>query len=110
MPVTVPPRSTDTPDDRDLAQRVADLEALIEEARRRARRRRRLYAAAVLAAAAAVVAALFGVGGSGNGSFGGTVADGGTASVAAQPERGQWAPSLGPDGGGLTLAVDPTNP
>jgi photosystem II stability/assembly factor-like uncharacterized protein len=110
VPVTVAPRSTDTQDDRDLAQRVADLEALIEEARRRARRRRRLYAAAALAAAGAVGAGLFGVGGNGHGSLGGTVAEGGTASVATRLGPGRWAPSLGPYGGGLTLAVDPTNP
>jgi photosystem II stability/assembly factor-like uncharacterized protein len=106
--VTAPPRSTDTQDDRDLAQRVADLEALIEEARRRARRRRRFYAAAVLAAAAAVAGALFGVGGKGHGSVGGNVAEGAPAAAAAQGGRGQWS-SLGPDGGALTLAVDPAN-
>ena len=110
LPVTVPPRPTDTEDDRDLAQRVADLEALIEEARKRARRRRRLYAAAVLAAGAAVAAASFGSGGSGHGSFVGTVGDDAHASAAAPPARAQWAPSRGPEGGGLTLAVDPTNP
>ncbi|HEY2370967.1 MAG TPA: hypothetical protein VGH82_00320 [Gaiellaceae bacterium] len=109
MPVTVPPRSTDTQDDRDLAQRVADLEALIEEARRRARRRRRLYAAAVLAAAAVVAATLFGVGGSGHGSLGGSAADGAQAAVVARPGQ-RWAPLQGPDGGAITLAVDPTNP
>lgn len=109
IPVTVPPRSTDSHADRDLAQRVADLEALIEEARRRARRRRLVYAAAVLAAGAAVAAAAFGVGGSRHGSFVGTVGDDAHASAAAAPGAGRWAPSHGPDGGGLTLAVDPMN-
>jgi photosystem II stability/assembly factor-like uncharacterized protein len=106
--VTVPPRSTDTQDDRGLAQRVADLEALIEEARRRARRRRRMYAAGVVAAAAAVAAALFGISGNGHGTLGATVAEGARAS--AQPNRDRWAPPHGPEGGATTLAVDPANP
>jgi photosystem II stability/assembly factor-like uncharacterized protein len=106
--VTVPPRSTDTKDDRDLAQRVAELEALIEEARRRARRRRRIYAAGVLAAAATVAAVLFGIGGNGHGTLGATVAEGARAS--AQPNRARWSPPRGPEGGATTLAVDPTNP
>jgi hypothetical protein len=38
--VTTPPREAEIEQDRDLEQRVADLEALIEEARRRTRRRR----------------------------------------------------------------------
>ena len=109
MPVTVPPRSTETQDDRDLAQRVADLEALSEEARRRARRRRLVYAAALLAAGAAVAAPLFGAGGGGHGSLGGTIAEGASMSVAGGPGD-RWAPSQGPDGGGNTLAIDPTNP
>jgi photosystem II stability/assembly factor-like uncharacterized protein len=108
VPVTVRPRSNLTEDDRDLAQRVADLEALIEEARRRARRRRRFYAAAVLAAAA-VAAALAGVGGIGHGSAGGSRPEGGIG-PAAQPGPGRWRPSHGPDGGGFTLTVDPSNP
>lgn len=109
LPVTVPPRPTETQDDRDLAQRVADLEALIEEARKRARRRRRLYAAAVLAAGAALAAASFGIGGGGHGSFVGTVGGDARASASASPGAAQWARSHGPDGGGLTLAVDPAN-
>ena len=109
MSVSVPPRSTDRQDDGDLAQRVADLEALIEEARRRARRRRRLYAAAVLAAGAAVAGALFGVGGKGHGSVAGNVAQGSPAAAAAQGRGVRWGPSLGPDGGAFAVAVDPTN-
>ena len=38
--MTVTTRRPEIEQDRDLEQRVADLEALIEEARRRARRRR----------------------------------------------------------------------
>jgi Tol biopolymer transport system component len=47
--VTAPPRGPETGRDRELERRVADLEALIEEARRRARRRRRRNLAVVLA-------------------------------------------------------------
>jgi Tol biopolymer transport system component len=48
--VTAPPRGPETGRDRELERRVADLEALIQEARRRARRRRQRNAALVLAA------------------------------------------------------------
>jgi len=48
--VTAPPRGPETEHDRELERRVADLEALIEEARRRARRRRQRNLALVLAA------------------------------------------------------------
>ena len=50
MTVTAPPRGPETGRDRDLERRVADLEALIEEARRRARRRRQRNLVGVLAA------------------------------------------------------------
>ena len=69
MAVARPPRKTQAENDRDLARRVADLEALIEEARRRARRRRIRNAAAFAVAGAAVVAGLIGFhGGGGNGT------------------------------------------
>jgi Tol biopolymer transport system component len=48
--VTTPPRGPETGRDRELERRVADLEALIEEARRRARRRRQRNVALVFAA------------------------------------------------------------
>jgi dipeptidyl aminopeptidase/acylaminoacyl peptidase len=48
--VTTPPRGPETGRDHELEQRVAELEALMEEARRRARRRRQRYLVAVLAA------------------------------------------------------------
>jgi Tol biopolymer transport system component len=48
--VTAPSRGPETGRDRELERRVADLEALIEEARRRARRRRQRNVAVVLAA------------------------------------------------------------
>ena len=107
MKVTVPPRSTDAPDGRDLTQRVADLEALIEEARRRARRRRLVYATVVLAAITAGVAASFGLGGNGSGSLTGSQAP---ESSAAHPASGRWQPSRGPDGGAVVIAVDPAHP
>ena len=49
MSVTSPPRGPEIEQDRDLEQRVADLEALIEEARRRARRRRQRHGNSVFA-------------------------------------------------------------
>ena len=107
MKVTVPPRLTDAPDDRDLTQRVADLEALIEEARRRARRRRLVYATVVLAAITAGVAASFGLGVNGSGSLTGSQAP---ESSAAHPASGRWQPSRGPDGGAVVIAVDPAHP
>jgi Tol biopolymer transport system component len=48
--VTAPPRAPESGRDRDLERRVAELEALIEEARRRARRRRQRNLVIVLAA------------------------------------------------------------
>lgn len=82
MTVTAPPRRPETEQDRDLAQRVADLEALIEEARRRARLRR-LRNGGILVAAGAAVAALVGL-------FGGGGGGGGTAALASDSGgRGQ---------------------
>jgi hypothetical protein len=70
MTLVTPPRSPATDDDRELAQRVAELEALIEEARRRARRRRVRNVTALLVAAGAAVGGLIGFGGHGGGSAG----------------------------------------
>ena len=70
MTVTAPPRGPETGRDRDLEQRVADLEALIEEARRRARRRRQRNGLAVLLLVGAGVAAFIGFGGHGGGAAG----------------------------------------
>jgi photosystem II stability/assembly factor-like uncharacterized protein len=108
--VTTPPRRPVTEQDRDLEQRVAELEALIEEARRRARRRRMRNAAALVVAVAAAVAGLIGFGG-GNGSGAGTaaLADGsGAGSQARTP-----APSLAalPAGDRASVfAFDPRRP
>jgi hypothetical protein len=68
LSVAAPPRTTDHEHDREL--RVADLEALIEEARRRARRRRQRQGVAALLLAAAAGAAFIGFGGYGGGGAG----------------------------------------
>jgi dipeptidyl aminopeptidase/acylaminoacyl peptidase len=67
--VTAPPRGPETGQDRDLEQRVAELEALIEEARRRARRRRQRNLVVVLAATLAGLwlYSLLGTGSAGSG-------------------------------------------
>ncbi len=112
MTVTAPPRRPEIEQDRDLEQRVADLEALIEEARRRARRRRQRNGAAALLVAAAGAAAFIGFGGHGGGGAG-------TAALAHAP--GSQAPAanadspplgaLPPDAGSAkSFAFDPRNP
>ncbi len=78
MTVITPPRRPGTEQDRDLERRVADLEALIEEARRRARRRRQRHGAAALLLAAAGAGAFIGFGGHGGGGAG-------TAALAQAP-------------------------
>jgi hypothetical protein len=70
MNVTTPPAKPDSHHERDLEQRVADLEALIEEARRRARQRRTRRGAAAALLVAAGAAALIGFGGHGGGGAG----------------------------------------
>jgi photosystem II stability/assembly factor-like uncharacterized protein len=69
--VTAPPRPPETENDRDLERRVADLEALIEEARRRARRRR-IGIGLALIVVATMVAGLSGLIGGGGRSAGAT--------------------------------------
>jgi photosystem II stability/assembly factor-like uncharacterized protein len=91
--VTTPPRGPEIEQDRDLEQRVADLEALIEEARRRARRRRIRNGTAFAVAAAAGVAGLIGFHGGGGGSAG-TAALAGASG--ARGHAGKPAPSLAP--------------
>jgi photosystem II stability/assembly factor-like uncharacterized protein len=109
VPVTVPPRSTETQDDRDLAQRVADLEALIEEARRRARRRRRTIAAFFVALAAGT-AALIGFHGGGAGGTGAVARAGGSN---ARSQATKPTPSLAALPAGnrpFAFAFDPRRP
>jgi photosystem II stability/assembly factor-like uncharacterized protein len=85
--VTTPPRRPVTEQGRDLDLRVADLEALIKEARRRARRRRQRHAGASLLIAAAGAAVFFGFGGRG----------GGGAGTAAPRAPGSQAPAANAD-------------
>ena len=110
LPVTVPPRSTVTQDDRDLAQRVADLEALIEEARQRARRRRQRTAAVVLLTAAIGATLLIGFGGRGGGATG-TTALARTGNPPGLPANGEPLGTLPPNVGFVeSFAFDPRNP
>jgi photosystem II stability/assembly factor-like uncharacterized protein len=110
MSVTSPPRRPEIENDRDLEQRVADLEALIEEARRRARRRRQRHGAAALLIAAGV-AALIGFGSHGGGA-------GTAATASAHGSQGSTAKAdspplaaLPPNAGTAdTFAFDPRNP
>jgi photosystem II stability/assembly factor-like uncharacterized protein len=104
---TTTPRRPGTERERDLEQRVSDLEALIEEARRRARRRRTVYAAIVIAAVAAGLVAEFNIGWSGAST--GTSASG-TSGALAQRNQPRWLPTNGPEGGAGTVAVDPAHP
>ena len=110
MTVTTPPRRSEIEQDRDLEQRVADLEALIEEARRRARRRRIRNGTAFAVAAAAGVAGLIGFHGGGGGSAGTAALAGGSG---ATGQVGRPVPSLAPvpaGNGAEAFAFDPRRP
>jgi photosystem II stability/assembly factor-like uncharacterized protein len=110
MTLATPPRNPTTDDDRDLARRVADLEALIEEARRRARRRRIRNATALITAAAAGVAGLIGFHGGGGGSAGTTALAGGSN---ARGQASGLVPPLAALPAGdeaLAFAFDPRRP
>jgi photosystem II stability/assembly factor-like uncharacterized protein len=110
--VTTPPRRPAIEPDRDLEQRVADLEALIEEARRRARLRRRRHGAAALLFFAAGAAIFIGFGGHGGGGAGSSVLEHAPGLPSAAANAG--SPPLGalpPDAGGVqAVAFDPRNP
>ena len=82
MTVTTPPRRPEIEQDRDLEERVAELEALIEEARRRARRRRMRNGAAAALVAAGIVMFI---------SFGGRDG-GGDVAAALAPSPGAQSP------------------
>jgi photosystem II stability/assembly factor-like uncharacterized protein len=104
------PRRPETEQDRDLEQRVADLEALIEEARRRARRRRQRNGAAALLLAAAGVVAFIGFSGGGGGGSGSAALAGGSG---ASSQATKLAPSLAalPAGNrAFVFAFDPVRP
>jgi photosystem II stability/assembly factor-like uncharacterized protein len=110
--VTTPPRRPEVEQDRDLEQRVADLEALIEEARRRARRRRQRRGAVGLLLAAAGAAAFIGFGGHGGGGAGSAALA--HAPGSASPAANAGSPSLAAlprgAGGAEAFAFDPRNP
>jgi photosystem II stability/assembly factor-like uncharacterized protein len=110
LTVAAPPRGPELEQERDLEQRVADLEALIEEARRRARRRRIRTAAAFVVAAAAVVIGLIGFDGGGGGSAGTVAFAGGSG---ARGQAAKAALPLGPlpaGNGADAFAFDPRRP
>lgn len=110
MTVTTPPRRPEIEHDRDLEQRVANLEALIEEARRRARRRRQRNGAAAFLLAGTGVVAFIGFGGHGGGGAGtAALSEGSDAKGQARTP----APSLAalPAGGRpQAFAFDPSRP
>jgi photosystem II stability/assembly factor-like uncharacterized protein len=112
MTVGAPPHPPDIEDDRDLVQRAADLEALIEEARRRARRRRFRNTTVFVIAAIAVVAGLIGFNGGGGGGSGNAAL---ARSAGSRGSAGTSGPSpLGalPVSSGFldSFAFDPHNP
>jgi len=106
--VVTPPRPAD-PDERSLDERVAELEALIEEARRRARRRRQRIAV-VLIAGAIGATLLIGFGGhSGNAT--GTRGLAGTRNAPSPTANNEPLGALPPTLGFVqSLAFDPRNP
>ena len=106
----MPPRGPEIEDDHDLERRVAELEALIEEARRRARRRRQRNGAAALLIAGAGAAAFIGFGGHGGGGAGTAALAGGTG---AAGQARTAAPSLAGLPAGArpsAFAFDPRRP
>lgn len=110
MSVAAPPRGPDTERDRDLEERVADLEALIEEARRRTRRRRIRNVTAFVVVAAGVAAGLIGFHGGGGGGTGTAALTGGSS---ARGQASQPSPALAPLPQGnraFAFAFDPQRP
>ncbi|HEY2541704.1 MAG TPA: hypothetical protein VGH92_01505, partial [Gaiellaceae bacterium] len=107
MSVSLPPPRTDS----DLERRVAELEALIEEARRRARRRRMRIAAAFVVAVGAAVGSLIGFGGGGGGTSTAALAH---SPGSQSPSGNPGLPPLGalPPGTGTveSFAFDPRDP
>jgi len=97
-------------DERSLDERVAELEALIEEARRRARRRRQRNAAVALLAASAALAVTY-AGGDGLRVGSGRSADTSPPrAIANVPGVGRWSAPFGPQGDGAgAIVVDPRN-
>lgn len=112
MSVITPPGITEIENDRDLERRVADLEALIEEARRRARRRRARRGVAALLLVAGGVVAFIGFGGHGGGGAGtaATARARGSRSPAATAGSPPLAALPRNAGTADTFAFDPRNP
>jgi photosystem II stability/assembly factor-like uncharacterized protein len=95
-------------DERTLDERVAELEALIEEARQHARRRRQRNAAIALLGALGALAATY-AGGSGVRVGTGRSADSSSPRAAVNaPGVGRWSVPYGPPGAGVgEIVVDP---
>jgi photosystem II stability/assembly factor-like uncharacterized protein len=106
--VIVPPGTPDT-DERSLDERVAELEALIEEARQRTRRRRRRNGAVALAALLAAGTALYA---GGDGIRAGTArsAEDDAASAATLDRAGAWSTPTGPPGFSAGVVLHSTRP
>ena len=108
MTVVAPPPQTDA-DQRTLDERVAELEALIEEARQRTRRRRRRNAAVALAALLAAGAAVY-AGGDGFGVGAARSADSAPTPAGALDRSGSWSVPTGPPGFSAGVVLHPTRP
>ena len=110
MTVTTPPRGSEIERDRDLEERIAELEALIEEARRRARRRRMRNGAAVAFVAAGIVMFLSVGGGDGGGGVAAALAPL-PGALSPVPDAGSTPLGNLPAGIGVTsFAFDPRTP
>ncbi len=108
MTVVTPRRTADTYE-RSLDERVAELEALIEEARQRARRRRRRTGAVALALLLAAGAAVY-AGGDGIRVGSARSADGNATLAAALDRGGSWSAPTGPPGFPARIVLDPSRP
>ena len=108
MAVVAPPPTIDT-DKSTLDERVAELEALIEEARRRTRKRRRRNGTVALAAMAAAGAALY-AGGDGIRVGSARSADGNATLAPALDLGGSWSAPTGPPGFPAGVVLAPSRP
>lgn len=108
MTVVAPPPQTEA-DERTLDERVADLEALIEEARQRTRRRRRRNGAVALAALLTAGAALY-AGGDDIRAGDARSAEDDAASAATLDRAGAWSTPTGPPGFSAGVVLHPTRP
>ncbi len=110
MSVVAPRRPPDA-DERSLDERVAELEALIEEARRRARRRRVRNGVMAMLAVSAALAATF-AGGDGLRAGAGRSSDTAPAAPVGTAGIGQWSVPYGPLPGSWlgSIVVDPQSP